>query len=89
MDQEESFRTAGLRAPTDENLKEDCAKIAQRMCELWTGDVDFIVIATRRKESNVVWSGTVQNIGKMRSMLKKVAEWCGLAVPLNGKGKVQ
>lgn len=60
-------------APTDAKLKSDCIKLAEHMTIMWQGDVQFLVIATRKDESfNYAFAGTITDLEKQKRILEEV-----------------
>ena len=60
-------------APTDAKLKSDCIKLAQHMTLLWQGDVQFLVIATRKDGAfNYAWASTVTDGEKQKKIIEEV-----------------
>lgn len=71
--------------PTDDKLKTDCTWLAQRMWEQWDGEVDFLIVSTRRDgTANMQWATTIPEKSKLQVILKEVARV--EAVSLVGKG---
>jgi len=62
-------------APTDGKLKEDAIKVAQRLHALWDGEVECMVIFSRRDGPlNLQWAGTFNRRSKQVAVLRKLLE---------------
>lgn len=71
-------------APTDDKLKSDCIKLADLMYQQWDGEVDFIIVSTRRLDSiNAQYATTIPSQEKIRAVL----EWLLRQHPVSVKGK--
>lgn len=61
--------------PTDKKLKADAITLAQRLHDLWDGEVECMVIFSRRDGPlNLQWAGTFSRRAKQVAVLRKLLE---------------